>query len=178
MIMCKVIIYVTNAIIVIPNGILVEFENGQCQEKSISDAVNLNYFYGIFTFLFTYFVPCLLFFILYRRIIYDLCKRQADDSNLGQSKIINQATNQLTKSAVLVTIIYILTIRPNVLLYVLASLGALAVPNRFCWTKGNSVSHSTKLMSLWYTSVFYLLSDKTSLNYLGKPRGRTSLAQL
>ena len=82
------------------------------------------YFHSIVIFSCDYLIPCLLFLILYGKILVTLKRRKRDENNLGQSAIINCATNQLTKSALIVTIVFVLTVGPDNLLYLLSSYDA------------------------------------------------------
>ena len=111
MILCMVVIYASMISLTIPSSFyVIHFNNGQCEYRIITESLH---FYSIFIFIASYFAPCFLIILLYVRIILSLRKRQNDGDNLGRSSVIDVATKQLTKSAAIVTTIFILTLGPS-----------------------------------------------------------------
>ena len=48
--------------------------------------------------------------ILFQSVIYSLTKRQSQDDKLGSSRAVAEANKQLTRTCIVVTIIFIITI--------------------------------------------------------------------
>ena len=49
-------------------------------------------------------------FVLFHRIVFKLQKRQSQDDKLGSSKAVTEANKQLTRTCVVVTIVFIVCI--------------------------------------------------------------------
>ena len=117
------IIYIWNIGISIPISIyIVEFNNGQCEQEF---KLGFMRYYAIFLSISSYLAPCVLIVILYGKIVLSLRKRQRDGHNLGRSAVIDVATKQLTKSAAIVTTIFILTLGTTSVMMPLSILGAV-----------------------------------------------------
>ena len=149
MMLYMIIVYVTILIFVIPIGFGVEFEKGQCKNSQNvfgGRADQWQQFNGIFYFMYAYFIPCVLFSILYGHIMMTLRKRQADGNDLGQSNVINRATKQFTKLAIVVTSVFILTVGPDSWYFMLANLQVTEYTVNTPVQKVHGVSHTAKLM--------------------------------
>lgn len=103
------------------------YRNGTCHSEYFFSgpiAEGFFHFYHIFYFFSFYFIPCVLLFLLYGHIIYTLRLRQSSNLGGGSTSTIDRATSQMTKCAVMVTVIFILSIGPDSWLYMLSSLEA------------------------------------------------------
>ncbi len=81
--------------------------------------------YAIFWFLIIYAIPVILFFILYGHLLLSLHKRQTC-STLGSSRIINNANQQLTRTAITVTFIFIISLSWDSWFYLLGFAGVVS----------------------------------------------------
>ncbi|ELU10685.1 hypothetical protein CAPTEDRAFT_191049 [Capitella teleta] len=92
--------------------ILTRLTNGQCESTPAFEGEWVTPYFTalvIFTYIMTYLIPALTMMLLYSMLGHQLRKRKGN-SELGQSKTIDRATEQLTKTAVTVTIIFILSV--------------------------------------------------------------------
>ena len=95
----------------LPAYMQTRLEDGICHQKYFMDGKAVEKFFygvGLFWYFVTYLCPCLIFFILYGKVIYTFHQRKAN-TELGSSQIIDKATSQLTKTAIIVTLIFILS---------------------------------------------------------------------
>ena len=77
-------------------------------------------FYGIFWFCIAYAIPAGLFIILYTKIIFTLRKRQQVLEEVNQSsRVLDAAERQLTKAAIIVTIVFIFSLTWDTWCYLL-----------------------------------------------------------
>ena len=100
-------------------------QDGKCLNEYFMDGPAVqSYFFGfvIFTYILTYFVPALAMAILYSIIVCKLQRRKKNLS-LGQSTVIDRASTQLTKTAAIVTLIFIVTIGYDLHYYLLGYSG-------------------------------------------------------
>ena len=110
-----------------PSMVQVRYSNGTCHSEFYWNgkiAKQFFYVYGISAFFIEYANPCAAFFIFYGLIIISF--RQRATSNLGastSSNVIDKATNQITKTAIVVTVIFIITLGVDLWYYLLAYVG-------------------------------------------------------
>ena len=71
-----------------------------------------------------YVIPCIMFFALYGFVIFTFRRRQ-QNTNMGSSRTIDKATAELTKTAVVVTVIFIIAIGYDCWYYVLGYTGVV-----------------------------------------------------
>lgn len=100
-------------VLVGPGGFLqLQYHNGKCinayyfTTKAFSDFM---YFYALLWFFFSYVFPCAVFFILYGWIIFYI-RRRLKQSNLGTSRIISNANDQITRCTIAVTVFFIIAL--------------------------------------------------------------------
>ena len=108
-------IYILVAIIFWPNYVYSELQGNLCVNLvSSEDGVSLiiQSYSAICGFTAFYIIPCILFVFLYGKVILTFYKRQKK-SNLATSRVIDKATSELTKTAIVVTLIFILTLGCN-----------------------------------------------------------------
>ncbi len=67
------------------------------------------YIFGIYCFLKFYVIPCMIICTMYGLVILKLRKRKSH-SDLGSSEIINNASDQLTKTAIIVSALFVVLI--------------------------------------------------------------------
>ena len=77
------------------------------------------YGFGIYGFLTVYAIPCALFFILYGLVIIAFHRRQKSD--MASSRVIDKAASELTKTAIVVTSIFIVSVGIQNWYYVLGN---------------------------------------------------------
>ena len=95
-----------------PSYFQTRLENGSCMSKSFFDgdvAEQIRFWNSIWTFIILYAVPCSLFCIFYGLVIRSFRMRQKQ-AHLGSSRVIDKANSELTKTAIVVTIIFIISI--------------------------------------------------------------------
>lgn len=85
-----------------------------------------SFFYGyvIFSYIITYFIPAVVMATVYGIISRKLHIRNKD-SQLGQSNVVERAGSQVTKTAITVTVIFIVTIGYDINYYLLGHVGAI-----------------------------------------------------
>ena len=81
--------------------------------------------YGQFIWFIYWLLPFILFCILYGKVLITLFARR-DNSNFGESRVINSATSQMTKTAIAVTIIFVLSMSWDTWYYMLGRLGLVS----------------------------------------------------
>ena len=100
-------------------------QNGHCISKYFfkgTYAFKLYQGYAFIVFLTQYALPCLLFFIFYGSIVVTL-RRRIKEHILPGSPVICKATMQLTKTAVTVTIVFIISLGYDLWYYILGYSG-------------------------------------------------------
>ena len=80
--------------------------------------------YAIFAFCFDYVIPCILFFIFYGAIIQTFYRRRKS-AEMASSRVIDKATVELTKTAIIVTMIFFVSIGYDHWYYLLAHIGVV-----------------------------------------------------
>lgn len=114
------LIYIFEVLYKFPDIMIVHFTNNQCIKEwyfyNLSGLEMYNIWRKKLWFLVGYLLPLLMFIICYSKILFTLHSRQKDTS-LGSSSTINQATNQLTKTSILVVGAFILTMSYGAWLY-------------------------------------------------------------
>ena len=99
--------------------------NGNCHSEYFFNGFYALYqAYAYIVFLTQYALPCVAFFILYGSIVLTLRKR-AKEPNFAESTIINKATRELTKTAIIVTIIFIISLGYDLWYYILGYSGVI-----------------------------------------------------
>ena len=79
-------------------------------------------FYSIYWFFAAYAVPFILFVILYGTVMISLHRRKSD-TRLGQSRIIDKASAQFTRTAILVTVFFMVSLSFDSFYYILGTVG-------------------------------------------------------
>ena len=82
-------------------------------------------FYGFWLFVSYYSGPTVLLCILYGKVMVTLVKRR-DESNLGESRLVNSAAQQMTRTAMTVTFIFILSMSWDFWYYLLGRAGLVS----------------------------------------------------
>ena len=101
-------------------------EDGKCYSEYSFDGPAFATFFDVYTLstVFTfYFIPTGCFIFFYGRVIWSFRKRQA--SAMAQSRVIDKATAELTKTAIVVTVIFIFSFGYDSLYYFFGSIGLL-----------------------------------------------------
>ncbi len=102
-------------------------ENGQCVNKYAWDGQAMEsyfFFFVIFTYLITYFLPLVIMALFYGLVAYKLRKRR-DNVALGQSRVLDRASADLTKTAIVVSIIFAISIGYDLHYYLLGHTGVV-----------------------------------------------------
>ena len=81
--------------------------------------------YGPYVWFINWLFPFILFCIFYGKVLITLFARR-DNSNFGESRVINSATSQMTKTAIAVTIIFVLSMSWDIWYYMLGRLGLVS----------------------------------------------------
>ena len=99
--------------------------NGNCySEYFFKEFYGLYQAYAYIVFLTQYALPCGAFFILYGSIVLTLRKR-AKEPSFAESRTINKATKELTKTAIIVTVIFIISLGYDLWYYILGYSGVI-----------------------------------------------------
>ena len=117
------VLYIIAFVVMSPYFFLhVKIEGKECLGQPID--IELGYlvlkYYCIVSFILWYSLPCILFLVFYGLVIYTLQKRKKQ-SGLGSSKVIVSAANELTKTAIVVTFIFIFAIGCDCWTYLLGN---------------------------------------------------------
>lgn len=116
------------SVVVITHGTYIQTRltaDGECvNEYAFSGTAVEVYFFGfvIFTYITTYLIPVVFMAGLYGLVIHQLNKR-LKDTKLGHSCIVDRASTELTKTAIAVTIIFIISIGYDLNYYLLGYTG-------------------------------------------------------
>ena len=108
-----------------PGYFQVRYEDGSCYPESIIDSPYIVILFkvsSVYWLIYIYITPCTLFIIFYGLVIYEFYKRRHQSAHLGSSKVIDKATSELTKTAIVVTVIFIITFCYDSLFYFLGYL--------------------------------------------------------
>ena len=81
--------------------------------------------YGQYIFVIYWLLPFILFCVLYGKVLATLISRR-DNSSFGESRVVNSATTQMTRTAIVVTIIFIFSMSWDVWYYMLGRAGAVS----------------------------------------------------
>ena len=120
-----IVLYLSTIVVTHGTYIQTSIQDGECvNEYAFDGQVVEDYFFGfvIFTYITTYCLPAVFMALLYGLIIRTLHTR-SKDTTLGQSKVVDQASAALTKTAVTVTTIFIVTIGYDLHYYLLGYTG-------------------------------------------------------
>ena len=120
-----VVAHVFAAMAVASLSVQVRYNGSECiREALISGHTAELYFggYALFVWLVGYIGPCIMLCILYGKVIHVF--RQRQEVELGQSRTISNAASDLTKTAVVVTIIYMVAMGYDAFYYLLGYIGA------------------------------------------------------
>lgn len=113
----------------IPTFFQVHYLSGQCLPEYYFQTHGFRLFmavYAVYTFLTYYAIPVLAFVILYGSILHKLQHRQHKDSSLGPSRIIKTANTQLTKTGIIVTVFFALSVGYDLWYYLLGNVGLVS----------------------------------------------------
>ena len=105
--------------------------NGTCVNEYFLDSDVTDFFYLLFAFVITisyWVVPVFLFIFLYGTVAYTLHKRK-NNAELGTSRVINQASRQLTRTSVVVTCIFTVAIGFDIWYYLIGKVGVVRYEN-------------------------------------------------
>ena len=110
-----------------PTYIATKLENGVCKMEFLHQTdrwMLFQFWYGLCILFIFYFIPSTLFVILYGLVIraFYIRKRQ---SQLAQSRVIDKAAEELTKTAFTVTVIFIITMGYGIWHFLLGTVGVL-----------------------------------------------------
>lgn len=109
-----------------PSYFQTKFIDGSCQAVYYFPGdtfEKIMFSYSVVIFFFTYAIPCTLFFIMYGTVIVSLKRRHHQSDKLGKSKIIAKANAELTKTAIAVTVFFIISLGFDLWYYVLGYTG-------------------------------------------------------
>ena len=121
------IMYILSILLLVPGYLQVRYDDGECLSEYYFEGKIMEDFmtgYGIFWFFIAYAIPCALFFVLYGLVLLSIHRRQGD-TKLGSSRVIDKATTQLTKTAITVTIFFIVSLGWDSWFYILGYTGVV-----------------------------------------------------
>lgn len=122
------IYYVFFSIILLPNLLYTSMVNGKCAYGTTilppEVTATVLFYYSIYAVLIHYIVPCILFVVLYGLILYTFHQRKKSQ-DMAQSKLIDKATTELTKTAIVVTVIFIVSMSLESWYYLLGTTGII-----------------------------------------------------
>ena len=121
--------YVTNVIFLLPADMQTRYtEDGVCLSEYYFHGPIMEmvmYVYGILWFIACYAIPTAVFIILYGIILFTLYKRRKNDK-LGSSTLVDKANAQLTRTAIVVSLVFILSLGWDSWSYVLGYAGLVS----------------------------------------------------
>ena len=123
-----VFLYVLCFVVTCGAYVQIRLKDGECvNEYAFDDPIIVRFFFAfvIFIYVTVYFLPAITMATVYAIISRKLHTRKKDTS-LGQSNLVDRAGAQVTKSAITVTIIFIVSIGYDTHYYVLGHTGAVA----------------------------------------------------
>ena len=121
------LVYIHNFIIIFGGFLQTRIVDGVCRSQYFIDGEEVVKFFFVYSFVwFTniYVVPCAFFVVFYGLVILAFNKRKKS-SQLGSSKTIDKATSELTKTAFIVTVIFIMTLGYDSWYYLLGNTGTV-----------------------------------------------------
>lgn len=104
-------------------------ENG-CNSEHLWDGPSAEWFFflfGISIFINYYLIPCTFFIVFYGMVIWTFKKRKKSPELgvAGESQVIDMATKELTKTAFVVTVIFVIALGYDCWYYLLGNLGVI-----------------------------------------------------
>ena len=105
-------LYVVNIVFMFPSYIQVRFADGLCISEYLIPGklgIDFYYAYSIVSLFGLYLLPALAFIVLYGRIIASL-RRRKSTTPVGKSKVLKTVQSAITKSALVVTAVFMVTI--------------------------------------------------------------------
>ena len=127
-----IVVYIFDfAMQIFPVYLTFHFTDGRCIQSPpfAPDKIGiLMFFYSIYVFCIYWAIPCALFVILYGIVIYTLTKRNKQ-STLGHSEVVAKASEQLTKTAIVVTVFFFVSIGYDLWYYALGNWHVVAYIN-------------------------------------------------
>ena len=120
-------IYIFVAAMHWPNYFQASLSDGVCKIVNLHQSVTwlrIQYYFAVSGFFYFYVFPCLLFILLYGRVLLSLYQRRRE-AQLSASRIIDKAKTELTKTAITVTVIFIITMGLNVWYFLLGTVGLI-----------------------------------------------------
>ena len=134
-----IVFYILNFTVqIFPTYISFHFADGRCVQSppfSLDIMGPVLFFVGIWAFCIYWAIPCALFVIIYGIVIYTLTKRNKQ-STLGHSEVVAKASEQITKTAIVVTIFFFISIGYDLWYYGLANWGVVIYKNNTPVQKG------------------------------------------
>ena len=109
-----------------PSMLLVNFAHGRCSlGTSLPPDVVYTFYYAfsVYWLLVAYIIPVVAFFVIYGRIVYQLRRHRTNTASVLQSQAITTSTIRVTKCAITVTAIFIVTISYDSIFFFLGSIG-------------------------------------------------------
>ena len=106
------VLYICSQTLPVGLCLSVSYKDAQCVNKDIDRLLQV---YSIAVFTLVYFVPCTFFFSFYGMVINSFRKRRTSD--FSSSKVIDKATVELTKTAAVVTCVFIVCIGYDLIYY-------------------------------------------------------------
>ena len=108
----------------VPTAIMltVHLVDGVCISEYVNDTQALSDYadaYLILWFTLVYALPCIFFAICYSLVIYQFKKRKSKSDELGASRVIDKAQSELTKTGIVVTLIFWFSLSFDTWYYVL-----------------------------------------------------------
>ena len=123
--MALILLHVISKVFVSLGTLQVKFEGTKCVSKYAFDFLaGAFYVYGFVVFLMWHFLPVILFISLYSYIIVKL-KGRLQLPHLPKSAVIEKASKELTKTAIAVTIIFMLSTSFDLWYFLLGRIGAV-----------------------------------------------------
>ena len=113
----------------IPTTMAMTYENKTCINKNVLTGVELDiyqYFYSIYYGVAVFVIPVITWIVTYGYILYTLFKR-SQNKVLGNAEMISNASVEILKGAVAVTLLFLLFAGYDVITYVMSSLGVCGV---------------------------------------------------
>ncbi len=123
-----VFLYILCLVVTHGTYIQTKLTDGDCHFELLIPGRTMQLYYKafvVFTYVVTYLLPAVVMATLYGIVSVTLNKR-AKDTVLGHSKMVDRAGAQLTKTAIVVTVIFIITIGYDLHFYLLGETGLLS----------------------------------------------------
>ncbi len=129
--------YVISLIINCPDLFMVTYKDEQCLHDlpfNTKELANFVSFYGVFWFIVFYAGPCLCFIIMYRKVLNVLSSR-INNTGFGHTNIVASASKRFTKTAITVTMIFVLSMGFDSIFYMLGHIGLTTYDTDLLLTK-------------------------------------------